>query len=145
MNMAPRHYRMDARADATRETRDRIVGATMALHAERGVLAVSHKDIAERADVSVGSVYHHFPTRTELVAACGARSAAELAPPERAVDPAAPLPERIAALARALVATYTRAPWLERIRTEREAEPAIAAGLAAWQAPVDALIARALG
>jgi AcrR family transcriptional regulator len=136
---------MIARAETARETRDRILGATMELHAARGVIAVSHKDIAERADVSVGTVYHHFPTRGELVQACGARSADELAPPEDAIDPKAPTEARIAALCDALVALSLRAPWIEKIRTECIAEPAIAMGLEAWQKPLDALIRRALG
>lgn len=136
---------MNARAETARDTRDRILGATMALHGERGVIAVSHKDIAERADVSVGTVYHHFPTRGELVQACGARSAEELAPPENAIDPKAPLAARIAALTDALVALALRAPWIEKIRTECVAEPAITLGLEQWQKPLDALIRRALG
>jgi len=136
---------MDSRAEATRETRDRILAATMDLHARHGVLSVSHKDVAAAADVSVGTIYHHFPTRGELVQACGARSAEVLAGPPSAIDPRAPLADRIAALAAELVALHRRAPWIERIRVEREAEPAIAAGLAAWQKPIDALIRRALG
>src|ERR1051325_567073 len=61
--MAPRTYRMDQRAEAARATKRRIVEATLQLHGERGVLATSHKDVAERADVSVGTVYPHFRTR----------------------------------------------------------------------------------
>jgi AcrR family transcriptional regulator len=136
---------MNARAESARETRERILGATIELHAAHGVIAVSHKDVAARAGVSVGTVYHHFPSRGELVQACGARSAEELAPPENAIDAKAPLAARIAALSDALVALYLRAPWIEKIRTERIAEPAIAQGLEAWQKPLDALIRRALG
>src|ERR1041385_741558 len=106
--MAPRIYRMDSRAETAQQTRERIVAATLELHAARGVLAVSHKDIAERADVSVGTVYHHFPTRTELVHACGARSAALFAPRAEAIDPKAPLEKRVAALVRELVAVHRR-------------------------------------
>jgi AcrR family transcriptional regulator len=136
---------MDARAETARETRERILAATMELHAAQGVLAVSHKDVAARADVSVGTVYHHFPTRTELVRACGARSAEELVPRETAIDPAAPLPERVAQLVRAVIALHGRAPWMEKIRAERDAEPAISEGLQAWQTALDALVHRALG
>src|SRR5436305_4559834 len=99
-----RSYQMESRAEAAGETRRRIVEATMALHAAHGVLAVSHKDVAARADVSVGTVYYHFPTRTELVHACGARVATLFAPRGEAIDPRAPLPRRIAALAGELVA-----------------------------------------
>jgi AcrR family transcriptional regulator len=136
---------MNTRAETARETRERILAATIDLHARHGVVSVSHKDIAAQADVSVGTVYHHFPTRTELVRACGARSAEQMAPPASAIDPDAPLGQRITALATALVGLYAQAPWIEKIRTERDQEPAIAEGMAAWQEPLDALIGRALG
>jgi AcrR family transcriptional regulator len=143
--MAPRIYRMDTRAEAANETRERILEATLALHAKHGVLAVSHKDIAQRADVSVGTVYHHFPTRTELVHACGARSAALHAPNAQAIDPNAPMEKRIAALVRELVAVHRLTPWLEKIRAERDVEPGIAHLTSKALEALDALIRRALG
>ena len=44
--MAPRNYKMNARAESALETRERIVRATLELHLQQGVLATSHKDIA---------------------------------------------------------------------------------------------------
>jgi AcrR family transcriptional regulator len=69
--MAPRNYTLGKRRASVEETRRRIVEATMALHAERGIFGTSWKDIAERADVAVATVYKHFPTLDELVPACG--------------------------------------------------------------------------
>jgi AcrR family transcriptional regulator len=62
---------MDKRKAAVEETRRRIVEATLALHAEKGAFGTSWQDIAQRADVSVGTVYKHFPSLDELVPACG--------------------------------------------------------------------------
>ena len=86
---------MERRADGAEETRQRILEATMALHTEQGVLATSHKDIAGRADVSVGTVYHHFPNVDSLVTACGAHVGEALPiPTPDAINPRDPRPQR---------------------------------------------------
>ena len=69
--MSPRNYDMSKRAAAAAQTRQRIVDATRALHAEQGIAATSWDDIAARAGVGVGTVYRHFPSLDELVPACG--------------------------------------------------------------------------
>ncbi len=55
------------RADALRN-RAKIVEAAMAAFAERGVDA-QMEDVARRAEVGVGTVYRHFPTKDALVRA----------------------------------------------------------------------------
>jgi len=70
--MSPRAYSMERRTLAAKETRRRIVYATMAAHAELGIAETSFQDVAERADVAVGTVYRHFPRLEDLVVACGA-------------------------------------------------------------------------
>src|SRR4051812_25790653 len=72
--MSPREYNLGRRAEAAEETRRRIVQATYDLHAEQGIAATTMKQIASRADVAIGTVYHHFPTYDDAVAACGAFS-----------------------------------------------------------------------
>ncbi len=79
--MTPRKYSMEKRKAAVEETRRRIVEATLVLHSEKGMFDTSWKDIAERADVSVATVYKHFPSLDELVPACGALIMAITAPP----------------------------------------------------------------
>jgi AcrR family transcriptional regulator len=144
--MAPRNYRMDRRAEAAEATRQRIVAATLQLHGERGVLATSHKDVAERADVSVGTVYHHFPTVDAIVRACGAQ-VEELYPLPAAerIDVREPRARRIVALTDAVVAFYLRTPWLEKLRTERHQVRALDLGLALRETAIRQLIRRALG
>ena len=76
-----RKYNLGRRGEAAEETRRRIVDATFALHSEQGVAATTMKDIAERADVSVGTVYHHFPTYDDAIQACGEHAIAFAPPP----------------------------------------------------------------
>ena len=61
---------MEARTKGVEETRFRIVGAAMKLHAEKGALATNWEDIAARAGVSPATVYRHFPSLDELIPAC---------------------------------------------------------------------------
>ena len=137
---------MERRAEAAQDTREKILQATMALHTEQGVLATSHKDIASRADVSVGTVYHHFPSVDSLVAACGVHVSERLPlPGPEAVNPRDQRPRRIESLTRAVVAVYAQMPWLERLRTERHAVAALDTGIAMREEEIRQLIRRALG
>jgi len=68
--MAPRQYNSEVRRLAEAQTLRRIVAATVELHKEKGVMASTHAEIAERAGVSVPTVYKHFPTRHDLLPAC---------------------------------------------------------------------------
>ena len=76
---------MSKRAMLVDETRRRILEATVELHGERGIFGTSWRDIAERADVSVATVYKHFPGIDELVPACGELLMQELRPPDPAM------------------------------------------------------------
>jgi AcrR family transcriptional regulator len=79
--MAPRKYEMKKRVETVDETRRRIIDATYDLHGEKGVVATSMQDIAERADVSLRTVYNHYPTINDLVAGCGEKVMSVLSPP----------------------------------------------------------------
>jgi AcrR family transcriptional regulator len=137
---------MERRAEGAEETRQKIVEATMALHAEQGVLATSHKDIAARADVSVGTVYHHFPSVDSIVRACGVHVADVLPLPSAdTVNPRDPRRWRIESVTRAVVDFYARAPWFEKLRIERHAVPALDIGMSMREEAIRNLIRRALG
>ena len=115
-----RTYRLGRRAESAGETRQRLVEATFRLHSERGIAETSMKDIAERAGVSVGTVYHHFPTYADAISACGAYTAQhEPAPTAAVFAGAASRHERIGRLAHALYAHYERVPALESVRRDR--------------------------
>src|SRR5688572_28570295 len=76
---------MTKRAEAVEETRRRIVEATVGLHTTKGIQATSWQDIAERADVAVGTVDYHFPSFDELIPACTALGVEMAGPPSIAM------------------------------------------------------------
>ncbi len=124
--MSRRSYVQSRRAESAEETRRRIVQATFDLHAEQGIAATSMKQIAERAGVSVGTVYHHFPTYDEAIAACGQHVFALAPPPDETVfETLSAVPERIAALASATYRAYQAAPMVEMARAEQHVSPVL--------------------
>ena len=123
---AKRTYHLGRRAETAAETRQRLVEATFALHTQRGISATSLRDIAERAGVSVGTAYHHFPTYLDAVRACGAHTVAtQPLPPETIFDGAESVGDRVGILVTELCGWYERNPWLERIRAERSSYPPV--------------------
>jgi AcrR family transcriptional regulator len=77
-------------ADRTRETRRKLMEATVECLVERGWAGTTTTVVAERAGVSRGAQLHHFRTRGELVAAAvehlGAESVLDLKERARQVD-----------------------------------------------------------
>ncbi|MDJ1135679.1 TetR/AcrR family transcriptional regulator [Streptomyces iconiensis] len=49
------------------DRRERIIGAALGLIAEEGVSGVSHRKVAARAEVPLGSMTYHFRNRDELL------------------------------------------------------------------------------
>jgi len=140
-----RAYRLGRRAEAAEETRRRIVEATAALHAEQGIARTSMKDIAARAEVSVGTVYHHFPTYEDAVRACGAHTQRAFPPPtEEVFAGVAERPRRVKRLAAAYCAFYERLPALARVRCDQDAFPVLREFLAAEERHRRAVTARAI-
>ena len=148
--MAPRRYRMDTRAAAVEQTRQRIVEAAVALHREEGVLATSWEDIAKRADVALGTVYRHFPSRDALVKACGKEVSAIIQPAkpedaERIFANTSSLEARIGLLIDELFAFYERgSAFIELQLRERQQVPGLAASSARRDAGRDSLVREAL-
>lgn len=118
--MCPRPYRMKQRSESAELTRDRIVRATYELHAEKGIAATTVRDIATRADVSVGAIYSHFPSYEDVVAACGAYTSTLAPLPDAGLfDGVAAPAARLHALVAALFGVYQRIAGFERARAER--------------------------
>src|SRR5918997_4652957 len=113
------------RKAAVEQTRRRILEATLALHSEKGIFGTSWQDIAKRADVSVGTVYKHFPSLDELVPACGELMYAITRPPSLEDAPrifagAHSLEERVGRLVEELLGFYERgAAYIETDFQER--------------------------
>jgi len=143
----PRSYSNQTRAAQEAETRRRIVDATVALHAERGVHGTKPADIAARANVALTTYYKHFPSISDLVRACGARGRELIPPPDpatiTALSPDAAL--RIPAMVRTLFGHYeAREPWLYTGRTEERFFPEIRFGMKHLREWRDAFVRGAL-
>lgn len=82
MSTEIRKYELKARAEAQRETRERIAAAAVALHAAKGVARTTVAEVARRAGVSRLTVYNHFADLSELIPACAAHYGAEHPPPD---------------------------------------------------------------
>ncbi len=109
----PRRYDMTKRAQAKERTRERIVEATAELHGKHGVLGTTWPQIAKEADVSVATVYAHFPSLDELLPACGALVMERVQPPRpddaaEAIAGATELEERFRLAAARLFDFYER-------------------------------------
>ena len=105
---------IDGRAARAARTRDAIVEATVAL-VEEGDLRPTAPRIAERAGVSVRSVFQHFDDLPALHTAVVQRVVERLAVLVTSVEPTLPLDERVDAFAR------TRAALLEAVAPFRRA------------------------
>lgn len=70
MTEKKRKYEMKQRAERQRETRRRIVEATVELHRTQGPANTTISEIAQRAGVNRLTVYNHFPNITDLLKAC---------------------------------------------------------------------------
>ena len=140
---------MTRRMASRNETRDRIVEATAKLHGARGVLGTSWQDIAREADVSVSTVYAHFPSLEELLPACGQLVVGRIRPPsaddaEEIIGDARSTRERLLRVARELFSFYERGgPHIEVDIRERQLP-----GMREWEesqrATVVALVRAAL-
>lgn len=112
---APRQARSQAMVEA-------ILEATARVLAERGYAGTNTNVVAERAGVSVGSVYQYFPNKDALVTALHERHGAQMYAAIAAVL-AAERPEglhgHVQAMVRALLAAHRVAPELHRV-LERE-------------------------
>src|SRR3990172_4579643 len=58
---------MSARTATAGATRDRIVDAALRLFSERGTAAVSAREPADAASVTVPGLYYHFASKAELI------------------------------------------------------------------------------
>ncbi|GAA4869491.1 TetR/AcrR family transcriptional regulator [Luteimonas vadosa] len=126
--MTRRRYRLGKRGQAAEDTRRRLVEATYALHVEQGIVATSMKQIAERAGVAVGTVYHHFPQYADAINACGAHVMEQAPMPGMSVlDGHAAPADRLRALAVAWFTYYAARPGWARLHGERDQVPQLAA------------------
>lgn len=112
---------MGRRGELAGETRRRIVEAVSRLHSEQGIAETSMKQIAARAGVSIGAVYHHFPTYDDAIRACAQHTGERVPlPAPDILDGLSSPAERIDRLVRALCHYYESLPVLARVRCDAE-------------------------
>jgi AcrR family transcriptional regulator len=103
----------------SRETVRAILEAAARIFEERGIAAATTDAIAERAGVSVGSLYQYFPNKESLLAtlsACHLLAAhAALLPAWELLDADAPAGVAIPALVHAMIESHAHRPRLHRI------------------------------
>ena len=127
--MSPRKYNYKKRQAASEAIRQRILASTLTLHAENGIFGTSWKDIARHADVSLATVYNHFPSLNELVPACGDLMYAITQPPslddaERIFSGVTTDEDRLGRLTKTMYEFYERGEaYLEIDHQERKLDP----------------------
>ena len=97
-------YNLKARAERYRQTRQRIVEATVELHRTAGPAGTTITEIAKRAGVQRQTVYNHFPDELSLFKACSAHNRALNPPPDP--EPWKLIPDPEERLRRALAEVY---------------------------------------
>jgi len=145
--MSPRAYNRRSRLAAAEATRERLVRATAALHAEHGALGTTHEMIAQRAGVSLPTVYKYFPTRNDLIPHCTGLVMSEAPVQLDAAVFAAQddVPSRLRALARRAFELHAyAAPWLRWSARDAAELPALRAMLDEAARGRAALVRRAL-
>ena len=112
MRKRPRQARSRATTAAILEAAAHILG-------ERGWPGTTTNAVAERAGVSIGSLYQYFPNKLALVEAVRQRHFADvLAVLAAAADAAAPRGQRIAALVDGMIGVHARYPAAHRVLLE---------------------------
>ena len=145
--MSPRAYDRRRREAAREETRRRIVEATFRLHGRHGGLATTYAMIAREANVSIPTVYAHFPDTSGLFAAC----TSHVPPDAPALGPAIFEGKRdLASRIEALVAAVFRAhafwaPWMRWGYAEAAVIPEVARLIEGTRALRAGLVREALG
>jgi TetR/AcrR family transcriptional regulator of autoinduction and epiphytic fitness len=117
---------VDGRTARSAKTRDAIADAMLDLLTE-GELRPTAKAIAERAEVSVRSVYVHFDDLEDLFCVAAKRHFARIAPMLAPVAATGSLPERAHALARQRVRLWAKIGAVGRAtRLQAESSPTLA-------------------
>jgi AcrR family transcriptional regulator len=148
--VAPRRYNLGRRAAAAAETRQRVIEAAIAVYRDQGLGAATIKAVAERADVSRGTVLHHFDGGEGLLAAVLDHALASLDLPDaRVLDGVADPAERGRQFVAAMFRFYDRTSDWWRVfageRNELPANPALAAATSRYEAAIGQFLAAALG
>ena len=144
--MAPRRYTLGRRAQTAAATRQRIVDAAASLYQEQGVSSTTLQAIAARADVSRGTILHHFGGSSALLDAVAERVLVTLELPDEGIFVGARGEEaRLRAYVKAMIEFFQRSTgWWAVFVSEME-RPELKAREAAYYEHMARLHAIALG
>jgi AcrR family transcriptional regulator len=142
----PRSYRQAKRAEATAETRERIVAATLHLYREVGIAGATVPAIAQAADVAPGTVRNHFPDPKDLADAVAVSILADAGMPDASIFAgAAGLTDRIERLLSEVSAFFERSTdWWQVREADRIRGDAWSAAEASYEVRITELIRAAL-
>jgi AcrR family transcriptional regulator len=141
-----RPYNKVRRAETEAQTKERIVEATVELHAQHGARGTSHAMIAQKAGLSPQTVYNHFPSLGALVGGCTSHVISRAPIVNGTCFESA---KSVAARLRALAAAAYRqlaymAPWLRLGWAEAEAIPQLHDVFARGQSALRRLVKEAV-
>ena len=144
--MAPRAYTLGRRAKTAAATRERIVDAAAELYQAHGVNSTTLQAIADRADVSRGTILHHFGGTGGLLEAVAERILVTLElPDERIFDGVTGAEGRLRVYVKAIIEFFQRSTgWWAVFMTEM-ARPELKAREAAYYEQMARLQSIALG
>ncbi len=84
---------MTKREQAKRAKRHLIVERAIQCFIERGIAQTGIRDIADRAEISLGNLYNHFASKDELIADIAQQEAKALSPLISALQNSSPQPD----------------------------------------------------
>jgi AcrR family transcriptional regulator len=141
------HAATETETAAQRARRERILAATLALAARGGYEAVQMREVAERSEVALGTLYRYFPSKVHLlVSAMQAeidRLAARL---QKRPTPGETRAERVAYVMERSTRSLQRDPLLTEamVRAMMAADASVAAEVAAVRGNMTELIVQAM-
>lgn len=145
MTERKRKYELKDRARTQQQTRARIIDALIELHETVGAASTTVTEVARRAGVNRMTVYKHFPTEADMVAACTSHWSELHPPPDIDAWTAIADPdERLGVALGELYAYYrkTEAMWTTSYRDAALVESLGAIMDATWFASLDRAVER---
>ena len=121
---------------STRSTKDVLTDVLLDITARRGLDAVSVRQVAAAAGVSIGTVQHHFPTKDAMLTAAFTEVVRRIRERVANVVPGPDVPRNLAAVLRELLPLDERRSAEVRIQVAFAARAATAPALAALQAGI---------
>ena len=120
--------RRSPRQDRSRQTVEAILQAAAHVFERHGYAAGTTNRIAERAGVSIGSLYQYFPNKDTIVIELMRRhmaAAEEVARPalQQLIDETPPLRDALTAIVQGMIALHEQSPRLHRVLSEEAPHP----------------------